>query len=102
MKKTTWVIIGLSVCVVILATALVVVLTQRQAEAIMEIEPLLQNRSFSISRTAYTKSAYYAPYYADFKYPASFQETGKKVDFLGEKIPGYPGKVMFLKRPDRK
>lgn len=32
MKKTTWVIIGLSVCVVVLATALGIVLVQNKAE----------------------------------------------------------------------
>ena len=39
MKKTTWVIIGLSVCVVVLATALGIVLTQKQTEIVIVREP---------------------------------------------------------------
>jgi len=40
MKKTTWAIIGLSICVVVLAAALGVVLLQNKAETIFvrEIE----------------------------------------------------------------
>jgi hypothetical protein len=102
MKKTTWVIIGLSVCVVALAAALVVVLTQPQPDPVKPTETLLKSRSFSLSGPIYTKSAYFTSYAASFKYPAGFEKTGEKVDFLGEKISGYPGKVIFLKRPVKK
>ena len=77
MKKTTWVIIGLSVCVVVLAAALVVVLTQRQAETVITKEPviLLESRSFNIAGPFKTKSYYYGSYKENFVYPAGFQES---------------------------
>ena len=110
MKKTTWVIIGLSVCVAVLATALGVVLIQKETETItvnepelykrIEIfsEPLLESRSFRIAGPFKTQSYYYTPYYVHFAYPEWLKESGKKVDFLGERIPGLPGKVIYLKR----
>ena len=110
MKKTTWVIIGLSVCVVVLATALGIVLMQKEAETItvnepdfykrFEIfsEPLLERRSFRIAGPYQTKSYYYTPYYVKFADPEWLRESEKKVNFLGERIPGFPGKVMLLKR----
>lgn len=39
MKKTTWVIIGLSLCVVVLATALGVILLQNKTEPLIVSEP---------------------------------------------------------------
>ena len=39
MKKTTWVIIGLSICVVVLSTALGVVLLQKKTETSIVREP---------------------------------------------------------------
>lgn len=38
MKKTTWVIIGLSICVVVLATALGIVLTHKKADTTVRID----------------------------------------------------------------
>jgi hypothetical protein len=110
MKKSTWVIIGLSVCVAVLATALGIVLIQKEAETItvnepdfykrIEIfsEPLLERRSFRIAGPYKTKSGYYTPYNVKFAYPEWLRESEKKVDLLGEKIPGFPGAVMLLKR----
>ncbi len=43
MKKTTWVIIGLSICVVILSTALGVVLLQQKTDTILVREPDLDS-----------------------------------------------------------
>ena len=102
MKKTTWVIVCLSICVVVLAAALVIVLTQKQPEPVKPTESLLSSRSFSLSGPIYSKSAYFTSYDAQFRYPAGFEKTGEKVDFLNEKIPGYPGKAVFLKRPVKK
>jgi len=45
MKKTTWVIIGLSICVVVLSTALGVVLLQKKTETIIVREPDLYTSS---------------------------------------------------------
>lgn len=110
MKKTTWVIISLSICVVVLATALGIVLMQKEAETItvnepdfykrFEIfsEPLLERHSFRIAGPYQTKSYYYTPYYVKFADPEWLRESEKKVNFLGEKIQGFPGKVMLLKR----
>lgn len=49
MKKTTWVIIGLSLCVVVLATALGVVLLQTKTETIIvrESDPYISSVLFS-------------------------------------------------------
>ena len=46
MKKTTWAIIGLSVCVVVLASALGVVLLQKKTETIILSEPDTYTISF--------------------------------------------------------
>ncbi len=100
MKKTTWVIIGLSVCVVVLAAALGVVLTQKKTEIIIIREPeihLYKPIDFRIAQPGFEKTKHY--YYM---MPVTVPEFGKKVDFLGEKIPGFPGKVMFLKRTNKK
>lgn len=96
MKKTTWVIIGLSVCVVVLATALGVVLTQKRTETIIVREPyisLYKPIDFRIAPSGFdfVKRYYYTP-------PVTVPELGKKVNFLGEKIPGFPGNVMLVKR----
>ena len=105
MKKTTWVIIGLSVCVAVLASALGIVLTQQQTETIMAKEPdLYKPMDFRIAPSFETIQIYYYSSYSvsDYFVPSyTVPEPGKKVDFLGEKIPGFPGKVMFLKRTNQ-
>lgn len=103
MKKTTWMIMGLSVCVAVLAAALVFVLAQISAEKIIAKEPvpLLKSRSFSISGTFKTKSGYLTPCYDSFIYPTKLRDSRKKLDFLVEKMPGYPENVIFLKRTDQ-
>lgn len=94
MKKTTWIIIVLSVCVVILATSLGIVLIQQQTETLIVKElDLYKPMDFRISPAGFENTTRYY-YFASY----TVSETGKKVDFLGEKIPGFPGKVMFLKR----
>jgi hypothetical protein len=112
MKKTTWVIIGLSVCVVALSIALVVVITQKKRETIIATEPDLfvyepDNvinvevvskpwlRTFSIA-SDYTKTKSY--YYGYYDVPIKTPGLDREVDFLGEKIPGMPHKVYLLKR----
>ncbi len=109
MKKTTWVTIGLSFCVVVLAAVLGIVLMQKEAETItvnepdfykrFEIfsEPLLERRSFRIAGPYKTKSYYYTPYYQKFAYPEWLRKPEKEADFFGERIPGFPGKVIRLK-----
>ena len=47
MKKTTWVIIGLSLCVVVLSTALGIVLLQKKTETIIVREPDAYTSSYS-------------------------------------------------------
>ena len=49
MKKTTWVIIGLSICVVVLSTVLGVVLLQKKTETIIvrEFNPDTSNALFN-------------------------------------------------------
>ena len=116
MKKTTWVIIGLSVCVVALSIALVVVITQTKTTAILTDEPdniirvmyapkLWQpNRPFSIA-SDYTKTKiYYYGYYGakGVLYSIPESELDKTGDFLGKSLPGIPYKVYFTKRPFQK
>lgn len=96
MKKTTWVIIGLSVCVVVLAAALGVVLTQKKTEIIIVKEPGLTLYKPVDFRIAPPGFDYAKRYYTIAPY--TVPEVGTKIDFLGEKSPGFPGKVMFLKR----
>ena len=115
MKKTTWAIIGLSVCVVALSIALVVVITQKKTETIIATEPdhfMYEARnimrvmypprpwqpssSFSI-RSDYTKTKWY--YYGYYGMPSRTPELEKKVDFFGERVPGIPHKVYMLKKP---
>ena len=50
MKKTTWIIIGLSVCVVVLAAALGVVLSQKKTETIFVREPDPYTSHFMFSK----------------------------------------------------
>jgi len=47
-KKTTWVIIGLSLCVVVLASALGIVLLQKKTETIIIREPDAYTSRYSI------------------------------------------------------
>jgi len=47
MKKTTWAIIGLSICVVVLASALGIVLLQNKTETIIVREPDAYTSSYS-------------------------------------------------------
>ena len=105
MKKTTWVIISLSVCVVALSIALVVVITQKKTETTISTElydftfmklapkPWQTSSSFSIW-SDYTKTKSYY-----FNAPYRTPELDREVDFLGEKVPGIPHKVYMLKRP---
>ena len=113
MKKTTWVIIGLSVCVVALSIALVVVLTQKKTETTILTEPDLLPyepnnvinvevvpkpwlRAFSIS-SDYTKIKSY--YYGYYDVPIKTPRLDKEVDFLGEKVPGVLYKVESVYPP---
>lgn len=111
MKKTTWVIIGLSFCVVALSIALAVVITMKKTEPAFSTElydfsnvrfapkPWLPGYSFSI-KSNYTKTKSY--YYGSngFLYPRS--EFDKRGDFLGKSIPGLQGVIAFTERPIQK
>jgi hypothetical protein len=118
MKKTTWVIIGLSICVVALSIALVLVITHKKTESIISTEadfsyepsniinvmvdpkPWLQ--TFSMA-SDYTKTkTYYYGYYGSYSELYSTSELDKKGDFLGERVPGIPYKVYTVKRPYQK
>ncbi len=104
MKKTTWVIIGLSVCVVALSIALVVVITQKKIEPAFSTElydfshmkivpkPWLE-RSFSISRINAKMTGYYNDVF--YRTPG----LDEKVDFLAERTLLVPYKWYMLKRP---
>ena len=108
MKKTTWAIIGLSICVVALSIALVIVITQKKTETIVTTEPdhfrtikaftepWQPSRPFSIA-SDYTKTKIY--YYGKYTVPYRTPGLDREVDFLGEKVPGIPYKVYMLKRP---
>ena len=106
MKKTTWVIIGLSVCVVVLSIALIVVITHKKTEPIISTElydfphrsfapkPWLQ--TFSIS-SDYAKTKIY--FFGKYTVPYITPEHDKEVDFLGEKVPGILYKVYSVYPP---
>ena len=113
MKKTSWAIIGLSVCVVVLSIALAVVITQKKTETTISTElydfspmkftpkPWLPSSSFSI-RSDYTKTkSYYYGYYgaSGMLYSIPESELDKRGDFLGKSIPGLQGKVLFVNKP---
>jgi hypothetical protein len=121
MKKTTWVIIGLSVLVVALSIALVIVITHKKTEPITSTEadfsyepsniinvmvaPKPWLRAFSIS-SDYTKSKIY--FFGKYTVPYITPEPEKEVDFLGELVPGVlykmessypPYKIYMAKKP---
>ena len=75
MKKTTLVIIGLSLCVVVLSTALGIVLLQNKTDTIIVSEP--------------------DPYTSSIK-PWQFSLSPRI--FI---VPGVPGKVVGLKSPNK-
>ena len=115
MKKTTWVIIGLSVLVVALSIALVIVITQKKTETIVTTElydfphrsfaPKSWQPSSSFSlRLDYTKtkSYYYGYYGTDGKvYTIPESELDNRGDFLGTSLPNLQGKISIVKRPDQ-
>jgi len=86
MKKSTWVIIGLSLCVVALSTALGVVLTQKKAETSPPFDKPWE-KSFSLAITLpspfVTKLYHYNP-----------PESGILEEYSS---PIFPGKVAFSK-----
>ncbi len=66
MKKTTWAIIGLSICVVVLATALGVVLFQQKTETIIVREPDFDSSSkISSELQQIIESFYISPLHYD-------------------------------------
>lgn len=76
MKKTTWVIIGLSICVVVLSTVLGVVLLQKKTETIIVSESgpytsSIKPWQFSLSPF---RSNIYAPYFNAEAYIKSHPE----------------------------
>ena len=114
MKKTTWVIIGLSVLVVALSIALVLVITQKKTETIIATElydfshrsfaPRIWQPSSSFSlRSDYTKTKTFYYYYGTNSkvYSISESELDKRGDFLGTSLQGNPRGmgISIAKRP---
>lgn len=97
MKKTTWVIIGLSLCVVVLSTALGIVLLQNKTETIIVSEPdpytsSIKPWQFSLSPRIYKR------YYWGESYRKSEPVQIGPTRYI---IPGVPGKVVGLKSPNK-
>ena len=101
MKKTTWVIIGLSICVVVLSTALGVVLLQKKTETIIVREPdpytsSIKPWQFGLSPF---RSNIYARYFNAEAYTKSEPEQIGATRYII--VPGVPGKVVGLKNPNK-
>ena len=104
MKKTTWVIIGLSLCVVVLSTALGIVLLQNKAETIIVSAPdpyisPIKPWQFSISpRLSFTPRIFRRFHYVGDYVKSEPVQRGAYRIFI---VPGVPGKVVGLKSPNK-
>ena len=107
MKKTTWVIIGLSLCVVVLAAVVGILLFQKKTETIIIKEPDPYTSSLNSYRPWYSFSLAPHKYGNPFNYKNFYlirtfttTETERKGALLYQKIPGMPN-VVIVKGPIR-
>ena len=105
MKRTTWVIIGLSLCIVVLAAMVGILLFQKMTETIIIKEPDPYTSSLNSYRPWYSFSL--APHnnrnpfnYKNLYLIRTFTttETEQRGAFLYQKIPGIPN-VVVVKGP---
>lgn len=100
MKKTTWVIIGLSLCVVVLSSALGIVLIQDKPETIIvrESNPYISSimpwEKFSLSPRIFKR--YY--YGGDYMKSEPLRIGANRYII----VPGVPGKVVGLIKSPKK